>query len=220
LSFKLLKFNMHLIKDIMPICLRSCHVVYPSPALFYLIWPVVRYVIGKEQRLRWILHNSREEQLIHDLEGYRFHRARLPTDVGGDLEVDAHLWAADRSVKETFLTIVASAEKKNANNFFLKRKHSPEGIAQSPSTCSSMLDSETGRGDSSRSTMVDANNNANGLARKVLHQLPSDELEDFFKTMEDEDKGNGGRGEGGDQIIMDRLPSEDGIDAFFHSDLK
>ena len=126
----LLKFNMHLIGNVMPIRLRSCHIVYPSPALYYLIWPVVRYIIGKEQRLRWILHNGAEERIIHDLEGCRFHRARLPKVVGGDLEVDKHQWVADRSVKESFVSVVASAEEENAKDVLLKHAASLQGSAQ------------------------------------------------------------------------------------------
>lgn len=126
----LLKFNMHLIGNVMPIRLRSCHIVYPSPALYYLIWPVMRYIIGKEQRLRWIFHNGDEDSLIHDLEGYRFHRARLPKEVGGGLEVDTHQWVADRSVKESFVAVMASAEEENAKDALLKHKPSPQGSAQ------------------------------------------------------------------------------------------
>ena len=276
----LLKFNMHLIGNVMPIRLRSCHVVYPSPALYYLIWPVVRYIIGKEQRLRWILHNGAEERIIHDLEGYRFHRARLPKEVGGDLEVDTHQWVADRSVKESFVAVVASAEEENAKGVLLKHAASPQGSAQAtelpleivgssnfvmeqhsteesdieatkakiisqfnsqllassltnPSladeSCleengrkkppsSSTVGLEGGRGDASIRTLgahASACSDANGndLARKVLHQLPSDELDDFFKTMEK----TTGRNEAGEQIhhnVVDRLPSNE-IDAFF-----
>ena len=258
LSLMLLKFNMHLIGNVMPIRLRSCHVVYPSPALYYLIWPVVRYIIGKEQRLRWILHNGAEERIIHDLEGYRFHRARLPKEVGGDLEVDTHQWVADRSVKESFVAVVASAEEENAKDVLLKHAASPQGSAQAAELpleivgssnfvmeqhsteesdieatkaniisqfnsqlLASSLTNPGGRGDASigtsgahaSSASSDATCNASDLARKVLHQLPSDELDDFFKTMEK----STGSNEAGEQVhhnIADRLPSNE-IDAFF-----
>ena len=84
---------------------------------------------------------------------------------------------------------------------------------------SSTVGLEGGRGDASirtsgaHASSASSDANANDLARKVLHQLPSDELDDFFKTMEK----STGSNEAGEQVhhnIADRLPSNE-IDAFF-----
>ena len=113
-SFRMLKFSRHLIDAVAPIRYRGSHLCFPSPVFFYVIWPVMKSVMGKKYRLRIKLHYGNEGEVIQSLEKYRFNKARLPKVVGGFCELDSGQWVASRSIMENLARAAAAAKEAEA----------------------------------------------------------------------------------------------------------
>lgn len=113
-SFRMLKFFRHLIDAVAPIRYRGSHLCFPSPVFFYVIWPVMRRVLGKDYRLRMKLHYGNEGEVIQSLEKYRFSKARLPKVVGGFCELDYGQRVASRSIMENLARAAVAAKEAEA----------------------------------------------------------------------------------------------------------
>ena len=115
-SFRILKFFRHLTEAVVPIRYRGFHLCFPSPVFYYVIFPVMRRVLGKDYRLRTKLHYGNEGEVIQSLEKYRFNKARLPKVVGGFREMDYGQWVAERSIIENLSRAAAAAKEAEAES--------------------------------------------------------------------------------------------------------
>ena len=100
-SSELQKYVRVLVERAMPVRICCHHLLHPSRVYFYLVYPVLKYFMGRDMRVRGRVHYGSDKAVIQELETYGMHRARLPTEIGGELELDAEIWFAEQSVKET-----------------------------------------------------------------------------------------------------------------------
>ena len=115
-SFRIVKFFRHLTEDVIPMKFRGFHICFPSPVFYYVIFPVMRRVLGKDYRLRIRLHYGNEGEVIQSLEKYRFSKARLPKAVGGFCEMDYGQWVAGRSIIENLARTATAAKEAEAES--------------------------------------------------------------------------------------------------------
>ena len=113
-SFRVLKFLRHLTESVFPMQYRGSHICFPSPVFYYVIYPVMRTVLGKKIRLRIKLHYGNEGEVVQSLEKYRFTKARLPKAVGGFRELDCGQWVAERSIIENLARAVETEKQRKA----------------------------------------------------------------------------------------------------------
>ena len=84
-----------------PIHVRAVHLCHPSTIMNYVIYPMMKYFMPQDFRLRFRLHNGSEEEVLRALEGYCLPRDRVPTELGGDIILDMNQWVLDRMTIES-----------------------------------------------------------------------------------------------------------------------
>ena len=78
----------------LPVTLTALHVCHPTP-LFAVLVKVVRFVAGDVLRVQ--SHSGSYDDVIVLLETkFGHYRSSIPTDMGGELELDIHGWLAER----------------------------------------------------------------------------------------------------------------------------
>lgn len=97
----------NLVNNVMPIRMRAGHLFEPSPIMHYAIYPAMKYLFSREMRLRWVLHmdSGDKDKFNKELEEYNLSLDMLPTEVGGQFEVNLARWVGQRSIVETALNI-------------------------------------------------------------------------------------------------------------------
>jgi hypothetical protein len=104
---KLGQFNRELSKTIMgsirgclPLRLSALHMCHP-PAVFQIIFPVIKALMGARLRKRINIHFGSQEHVLERLETeFGLHRDKLPTDLGGSTTLDHDKWIEDRLAME------------------------------------------------------------------------------------------------------------------------
>ena len=148
-SSELQKYARVLVEGAMPVRICCHHLLQPSRVYFYLVYPVLKYFMGRDMRVRGRVHYGSDKAVIQELETYGMHRARLPTEIGGELELDAEILFAEQSVKETMrlaLESEAAATAKTAREAASGSANERSGNATNPSPLSSpspMLNKES-----------------------------------------------------------------------------
>ena len=71
-----------------PTRLRAIHACHPSPWLFYIVFPVMKYFMGKELRLRMVLHLGSTKEVLLSLQQYSLTLDTLPAELGGNVQLD------------------------------------------------------------------------------------------------------------------------------------
>lgn len=84
-----------------PIHVRAVHLCHPSTMMNYVIYPIMKYFMPPDFRLRFRLHNGSEKEVLRALEGYCLPRDRVPTELGGDVLLDMNQWVLDRMTIES-----------------------------------------------------------------------------------------------------------------------
>lgn len=84
-----------------PIHVRAVHLCHPSTIMNYVIYPIMKYFMPQDFRLRFRLHNGSEEEVLRALEGYCLPRTRVPRELGGDVLLDMNQWVLDRMTIES-----------------------------------------------------------------------------------------------------------------------
>jgi len=84
-----------------PIYVRASHLCHPSTIMNYVIYPVIKYFMPQDFRLRFRLHNGTVNEVLRALEGYCLPRDRVPTELGGEVILDMNQWVLDRMTIET-----------------------------------------------------------------------------------------------------------------------
>ena len=70
------------IDSCLPVDIRGMHCCYPTPAFYYLIFPVVKRLASKSIRLRLKLHYGEDSTVLTNLAGFCLTRDCLPTEFG------------------------------------------------------------------------------------------------------------------------------------------
>ena len=89
-----------MIYNSLPLRCRAMHIINPSTISYYVILPVVKYFLGRENRLRFKAHYGGPETTARSLAEYRLFRDILPTVVGGTAVIDREAWLENRLMIE------------------------------------------------------------------------------------------------------------------------
>ena len=89
-----------MIYNSLPLRCRAMHIINPSTIAYYVILPVVKYFLGRENRLRFKAHYGGPETTARSLAEYRLFRDILPTVVGGTAVIDREAWLENRLMIE------------------------------------------------------------------------------------------------------------------------
>jgi hypothetical protein len=88
----------------LPIRVKASHVFTGSGSrvMEQLVLPIVKQVIGKEYRQRWVLHSGSDTQVLSRLEEYGLGEAHIQTYLGNSLQhLKTHsLWLEERRACE------------------------------------------------------------------------------------------------------------------------
>ena len=100
-SFQVSKAARHILVAVMPVRIRSIHFCNPNAFSYYVVYPAMKYFLGRYLRLRLKLHYGRTDaEVLASLEKYSLSRKCIPTSLGGEVQVDVKRWLADREEVE------------------------------------------------------------------------------------------------------------------------
>lgn len=100
MDLKFTRYTIKLIGDIFPVHLRSIHFCHPSKVAHYVIFPALKFVLGKNMRLRFNTHYGTDTEVMMQLETFGLHRSILPAELAGDVLLDYQQWIHERLSKE------------------------------------------------------------------------------------------------------------------------
>lgn len=91
---KLIQANIGYVKSSLPLRLSGMHVCHP-PSFFGVIFPVVQYMLASYlQHLH--VHQGSDEQVLDQLSVFGLPKQGLPTELGGDFQLDHSAWLQER----------------------------------------------------------------------------------------------------------------------------
>ena len=100
MDLKFSRFTRKAIADVFPVHLRSIHFCHPSKVAHYVIFPALKFVLGKEMRLRFNTHYGTDAEVLLQLETFGLHRSVLPAELCGDVQLDFRKWIHQRLLRE------------------------------------------------------------------------------------------------------------------------
>ena len=93
------KMSITSIRDALPIhmvCMHICH----APLFFHVVYPMIKFILGKEVRLRTITHSGSEEKVLQELEHYGIPRSLILKSMGGGYDLKVEEWLTYRQSVE------------------------------------------------------------------------------------------------------------------------
>lgn len=169
-----------------PIHVRAVHLCHPSTIMNYVIYPIMKYFMPQEFRLRFRLHNGSEEEVLRALEGYCLPRDRVPRELGGDVLLDMNQWVLDRMSIESArirtpvlpaeiaaAPTAALAEPSAAQSSNKKRRRKNDGekeLSRSESSAKSSTKSAVGSTNAKAATSKKQSNGKSAPSRRKKHK--------------------------------------------------
>eukprot|EP00591_Stephanopyxis_turris_P006432 CAMPEP_0195531250 /NCGR_PEP_ID=MMETSP0794_2-20130614/34802_1 /TAXON_ID=515487 /ORGANISM="Stephanopyxis turris, Strain CCMP 815" /LENGTH=295 /DNA_ID=CAMNT_0040662969 /DNA_START=82 /DNA_END=966 /DNA_ORIENTATION=+ len=93
---KLLAMNAESIRGCLPIRIAAVQVLHPGK-VFEIIFPILRFVMGKRLSERIHISSGTDEKVLNKLEGkYGIPRANVPSELGGGVVLDHEKWLEER----------------------------------------------------------------------------------------------------------------------------
>ena len=89
-----------LIDSVFPSRLRALHICYPSSFMYYVVHPIVKYLLPKQIRLRIKLHHGAVQKVLGSLRTYNLPPECVPVELGGALAIDMNEFLMDNMRKE------------------------------------------------------------------------------------------------------------------------
>ena len=93
------KMSATLIQDALPInmvCVHICH----APTFFNIVFPIIKFIMGREIRLRTKTHSGSEEKVLQELEHYGIQRSLILKSMGGGYDLKIEEWLTNRQQVE------------------------------------------------------------------------------------------------------------------------
>lgn len=87
-------------KSCLPVRFISVHSCCPTSVIMKVMAPVMRALTDKRVRARIMTHDVPESDIVNALSDYGITKAMLPTEMGGDVELNQSEWIADRRAVE------------------------------------------------------------------------------------------------------------------------
>jgi hypothetical protein len=91
----LTKMNMESFKGCIPVRQSGLHVCYP-PSFVFFLWPIFKLFMRERLRKRVHMHSGSTEKVMKHMAAFGLPRESIPTDVGGEAEVDHLSWLEHR----------------------------------------------------------------------------------------------------------------------------
>ena len=87
------------IRDALPlnmVCLHICH----APTFFNVVYPMLKFLMGKEMRLRVKIHSGSDETILQELEQFGIQRNVILKSMGGRYEIQIEKWLTNQQQLE------------------------------------------------------------------------------------------------------------------------
>ena len=94
------KLFIAMIRDALPIrwvCVHICHAL----TFFNVVYPMLKFLMGKEIRLRTKTHYGSEEKILKELEQFGIHRNIILKSMGGNYDIKIEEWLTSRQQAES-----------------------------------------------------------------------------------------------------------------------
>ena len=96
-----MKLLVQIMGSVMPVRVRGIHLCYPSKVAYFVLYPVLKQILGRHFRLRFKMHFGTQEKVLRDLaEGYCLPVDRLPVELGGTIDLNMDQFLANRIALE------------------------------------------------------------------------------------------------------------------------
>mmetsp|Transcript_20944 Transcript_20944/g.45673 ORF Transcript_20944/g.45673 Transcript_20944/m.45673 type:complete len:317 (+) Transcript_20944:15-965(+) len=92
---KLIAANAESMKGILPVRIGSFQICHP-PTFFQIVFPVIKFLLGKRLRQRIKVHAGSKEHVLERLAHFGIPKESVPSDLGGDVVLDQKAWLAKR----------------------------------------------------------------------------------------------------------------------------
>ena len=92
----LIKMNIESMNGCLPLRLSAFHVCHPPTFFQLVIFPIVKLFAGERMRKRVKVHAGKDENVLKKLEKYGLTNDKVPTVLGGTVELDHKNWLAKR----------------------------------------------------------------------------------------------------------------------------
>ena len=97
-----MKLLVQVMGSVMPVRVRGIHLCYPSKVAYFVMYPVLKQILGRHFRLRFKMHFGTQEKVLRDLaEGYCLPTDRLPVELGGTIALSMDQFLANRIALES-----------------------------------------------------------------------------------------------------------------------
>ena len=97
-----MKLLVQVMGSVMPVRVRGIHLCYPSKVAYFVMYPVLKQILGRHFRLRFKMHFGTQQKVLRDLaEGYCLPIDRLPVEFGGTITLNMDQFLANRIALES-----------------------------------------------------------------------------------------------------------------------
>jgi len=100
MDFKSASWCRRLLGDVFPVPLRSSHFCHPSKVANYVLFPILKFLMGRDMRLRFKSHYGTDSAVLCQLESYGLTRDVLPKELCGAVDLDMKKWVHERLAHE------------------------------------------------------------------------------------------------------------------------
>jgi hypothetical protein len=105
-----------LTRDCLPVKVVADHTICASQEMIRSMLPLTRAAKGREMRLRSIIHDVPQSEVLRELAKYGLSRDMLPASIGGTEEFGISEWIENRRRAETKETSILSDEEGNVDD--------------------------------------------------------------------------------------------------------
>lgn len=88
----------HSLRETLPVIWKGLHICH-APGFYELVAPNAKYLLGRRMRARTRWHRGSFRSVLGTLAEYGINSTAIPTDIGGDWDVDGSKWLEERQEK-------------------------------------------------------------------------------------------------------------------------
>ena len=129
-----MKLLVEIMGSVMPVRVRGIHLCYPSKVAYFVMYPVLKQILGRHFRLRFKMHFGTQEKVLRDLaNGYCLPVDRLPVELGGTITLSMDQFLANRIALESSSDLGRlSQEAPSTRKSKRTHKTKPKGAKETP----------------------------------------------------------------------------------------
>ncbi|CAJ1934370.1 unnamed protein product [Cylindrotheca closterium] len=92
---KLMKLNTDSLRNCIPVRVSAFHICHP-PRIFSVVFPILKFFMGEILKKRIRVHSGSKEKVLKILEEVGLTKDLVPSQLGGDVAIDAKKWIQER----------------------------------------------------------------------------------------------------------------------------